>query len=214
MADNQQTPDNLITYLDDLKNIRCIHKNIQDKITTLVKILELRQTPSMQTLGNLNYHGNVIDDEMKDEDFGIIYSNIDLLSIHLPNLRREQINWNTLQQEEIRLLAGYIKEIIEEANEIKEKIVNVPIKQKPDLMDEQEKTAFEQIQRTDLNLLKEKTNQATFVFLLKDIIDRCDTKEKKILTDNICLEFFGKKLEDMEWKIGAKKKTVAKRAKQ
>ena len=133
----------------------------------------------MQTLGNLNYHGNVIDDEMKDEDFGIIYSNIDLLSIHLPNLRREQINWNTLQQEEIRLLAGYIKEIIEEANEIKEKIVNVPIKQKPDLMDEQEKTAFEQIQRTDLNLLKEKTNQATFVFLLKDIIWISTLKQEK-----------------------------------
>lgn len=214
MADNkQQTPDNPLTYLEELKNIRCIHKNIQDKINILIKILELRKTPSMQILGNLNEYGKIIDTELKDEEFGMVYSNIDLLSIHLPNLIREYRNWNTLQQEEIRLLADYIREIIQESNEIKEKIINIPIKQKTDLMDEQEKIAFGQVQRKDLNRLKEQPNKIAFVTILKNITDRCNTQEKKILTDNICLEFYGKKAEDMEWKIGKKNKITAKSAK-
>jgi len=211
--DKQQTPDNPITYLEELKNIRCIHKNIQDKINTLIKILELRQTSCAQTLGNLSHHGSVIDTALTDEELGVVYSNINLLSIHLPNLRREQVNWNTLQQEEIRLLASYIAEIIQEANEIKEKIVNVPVKQKTDLMDEQEKVAFEQIQRKDLSILKEQLNKLDFGRILKDINDRCNTQEKKILTENICLEFYGKKLEDIEWKIGMRRKIIAKSAK-
>ncbi len=213
MADKQQTPDNPITYLEELKNIKCIHKTIQDKISTLIKILELRRTPSTQTMGNLSEYGNIISTELKDEEFGIVYSNIDLISIHLPNLIREQRNWNTLQQEEIMLLASYIREIVQEANEIKEKIVNVPIKQKSDLMDEQEKTAFEQVQRKDLNSLKEQPTKLDFGRVLKGINDRCNTQEKKILIENICLEFYGKRLGEMEWKIGKRNKTIVKSAK-
>ena len=98
------------------------------------------------------------------------------------------------------------------ANEIQEKIVNIPIKQKTDLMDEQEKVAFEQIQRKNLGILKEHSNKVAFGYNLKDINDRCNTQEKKILTDNICFEFYGKKLEEIEWKIGMRK-TTAKSAK-
>jgi len=212
MVDNK-TEDDAIPYLSELEGITCIHPDITDSIVTLIRILKMRKTPAKQSLMNLNHHSNIIDEEMIDEDFGIVYSNIELLSIHLPNLRREQINWNTLQQEEIRLLVDFIKEIVNKANDIKEKIIKEPIKQKQDLMDEQEKTAFEQIQRKELMDLNNSTSKAEFNNNLYMINNRCTTKEGRILTNNICLEFYGKKLEEMEWKIGKKKKINAKNAK-
>ena len=163
---------------------------------------------------NLGHHSNIIDEELRDEDFGIVYSNIDLLTIHLPNLRREQINWNTLQQEEIGLLADFIVEIIEKANQIKEKVIKEPIKQKEDMMDEQEKTAFEQVVRKELASLNDRETKIDYSNSLKKIRDRLSTKEKEILANNICLEFYGKKLEEMEWKIGKRKKADAKSAMQ
>ena len=215
MAENkQQTEDDTIPYMIKLEELTCIHPEIRESIITLIKILKMRKTSLKQTLMNLGHHSNIIDEELRDEDFGIVYSNIDLLTIHLPNLRREQINWNTLQQEEIGLLADFIVEIIEKANQIKEKVIKEPIKQKEDMMDEQEKTAFEQVVRKELASLNDRETKIDYSNSLKKIRDRLSTKEKEILANNICLEFYGKKLEEMEWKIGKRKKADAKSAMQ
>lgn len=212
MVENKQTEDDTIPYLKKLKELNSIHPIIQESISTLLKILEMRITPSGQTLKNLGHHLKIINTELMDEEFGMIYSNIDLLSIHLPNLLREEKNWNTLQLEERILLVDFLIEIVNKANKIKEKIIKEPVKQK-DMMDEQEKTAFLQIQRADINKLKEVTTKLDFVRIKKIALDRCNTKEKKILMENIFLEFFGGKSEDIEWKqMGRKRKIIVKNA--
>ena len=213
--DKSPTVENPISYIDKLGRINCIHKNIQEKLVTLIRILKMRITPKTQTLKNLSRLQVQIDDELSDEEFGIVYSNMDVLSIHLPNLRNEQKNWNTLQQEEVVLLADYIDEIVAEANNIKKEIVKVPIEQKESLMDMQEKNAFEQTQKMALNALKGLKRKGDFDFSKRIILDRCNTEEKKILINNLCFEMYGQKLEEMEWKIGMKgKKASAKSVEQ
>lgn len=197
-----ETVANPIRYLEGLKTLKVVHPEIKAKLDEYIRILEESKTHKKQIIENINHHFNKIHDEINDmED---IYSGIDILSIHLPNYEREQKNWNTLEHKEITLLVSAIKELIEASNRIEHKIIEKPVVQKEQGKTEQEKIAFENVQRQHLNAMDDATSKIQFSILRSKLKGMIKTEEEKILTNNLALEIFGKKVEDLEWEIKRK----------
>jgi len=48
-------------------------------------------------------------------------------------------------------------------------------------------------------------SKAEFNMIKNRVIKRMKTEEDRIMTDNICLDVFGKKIGDLEWQIGGRK---------
>lgn len=123
----KETIANLLDYLERLKNLKPKHEIIKNMLDRSIAILEDSKTHLMQIIMNINHHSGLIKTELAEEEFGIVYSNIDILSTHLPNFQREQKNWNTLKQKEINNLAKCIENLVEASNNIERKIVEVAI---------------------------------------------------------------------------------------
>ena len=213
MEDNEQIQVNPIDYLPTLESIKCNHSKIQEKVDRLIEILKNQITQKKQSLINFESQFKRIEDKTEDEEFKFTFGDMDIFKHFIPDLLREFKNLNTTNVEEQKLLAEYIKHIVLESNELKNNIVKEPIIQKKELMDEQEKMAFEQAQLNDFGKLNDVTNKGSFNVIVNRIKARCDTKEKEILANNICLEKYSRKLEDIEWKYGTRKKTNVKSAK-
>lgn len=199
------TEERPIKYLEDLKKLKSPHKEIQEIINKHIQILEQNIVPMRQTMVNINHHKGQIDTQLSDEEFKDVYSNIEILSTHYPNYEREIKNWNTLKQKEVLNLILFAKELIDVSSKIEKQIIKEPIVQKEPVKTEQEKIAFEEKQKQDLMSMKQATSKVEFNIIRNKIKGSVKTKEEEMLSDNICLEIFGKKLSDLEWIIGKKK---------
>ena len=205
----QETKTNPIRYLEDLKKLEIVHPSIKQKFNEYVRVLEESKIHKIQIINNIDHHYNQINHEM--EELKDVYSGIDILSTHLPNYEREQKNWNTLQHNEISVLVSAIKDIIKLANDIKVKIVEKPVVQKQEGKTEQEKVAFENVQKEYLIAMKNATSKAEYNIIRNQLRAMVNTEEEKVLTNNLSLEIFGKRMEELEWEI--KRKTPRKDAK-
>ena len=87
--------------------------------------------------------------------------------------------------------------------------VTKAVVQKEEAKTEQEIKAFENKQREDMMQMENASNKAEYNLIRNNIIKMAKTEEEKIITDNISLDIFGKKIGDKEWKIGRRKKKMS-----
>ena len=202
--------DHILPYLPRLRSIKTIHTPIKIIVDKYMKVIEEFEGPIKENMDSVVSFKKEIKNELFDPSFGDIYPDSSLNKM-FPLYENAQKNFNTRQDKLIQKFVEFIIEIIEIANEIKETIREVPIKQEEPIKSEAEKKAFENKQQSDMMLLEDKKkieNKADFNLVKNNIMKRAETDEERILTDNIALKIFGKKIGDVEWNIGRKKKTT------
>jgi len=196
----------VLPYLSKLKELKSIHPSIQISIEKWIRVLEEAQGPIKENMNSVMDSKKQIDEELIDANFGDIYPDSNLNKI-FPLYEQAQKNFNTRQGKQAINLSEFIIELVTICDGIKEKIVEVPAFQEEPIKSESEKKAFENKQRQDIKNLKDKvSNKAHFNLTRNKILKLAQTKEEKMITDNIALDIFGKKLEDVPWDIGKRKK--------
>lgn len=200
----KDTDKKLLTYLDDLSKIKSTHPEIQIVMKNAMEVMEQLRIPLNQSMTNIMQYDKEIKEETGEEsEYGSIYFNIPLISKTIPSYQREQQNLRTLKQKQIANLVETIKKLIDAMNEISSQIKEVSVPQK-EVMAEPDKKAFESIQSIDILKLTKVKKKTSFTMLKKQITDRAETPEQKLLTDNISRRILGKKIEEEEWKMGKK----------
>ena len=202
--------DHILPYLLRLRSIKTIHTPIKIIVDKYIKVITEFEGPIKENMDSVVSFKKEIKNELFDPSFGDIYPDSSLNKM-FPLYENAQKNFNTRQDKLIQKFVEFIIEIIEIANEIKETIREVPVKQEEPIKSEAEKKAFENKQQSDMMLLEDKKkieNKADFNLVKNNIMKRAETDEERILTDNIALKIFGKKIGDVEWNIGRKKKTM------
>lgn len=193
-------------HLQELKELKSIHPQINNLLEKYLAVLERHIDPIKESMQNAVKFRKKMNEQMGDEYYGDYYSNIPLISDTIPNFRDAQLDFNTKVERQKSDLYKFIHELISESNNIKEKIVTKPIVQKQEGKTEQEIKAFENKQRDAMMDMEKVTQKAEFNRMKNDILKMAKTEEEKIITNNIALDLFGKKLEEKEWHIGRRKK--------
>jgi len=192
-------------YLEEFAKLTSIHKPIQDKIKEHIRILKALLIPFKQTMMSAGEYEKKIKNEISNEEYSEVYSDMPVLASYLPDYQREMKNLRTLDTTQTRNFVNFIIELIEVSNEIKVPIkVHLPAKESK--MDEQEKSSFESFQNADLLVMDLAKSKAEFNSTRFKIKGRIKNKEQQDITDELSLKVFGKKIGDMEWTIGGKKK--------
>jgi len=125
-----QKDKSLFSYFEEFKKPKSSHPSIQNIIDNHSRILEQLKVPITQSLKNISIIHGEIQSELSDEEFGLVYSNIKLLSDTFPNYDREQKNLLTLYSILINNTVVYVKELVEGTNEIEAKVIQEPIAKK------------------------------------------------------------------------------------
>ena len=210
--DSQQPHDGFVlAYLPKLRDLKTIHPPIKIIIDKHLKVFEEFEGPIRENMASVVSFKKEIKAELFDENFGNIYPDSSLNKM-FPLYEEAQKNFNTRQDRQLLKFSEFVIELINASNQIKETIREVPVNQEEPIKSEAEKKAFENKQQSDMMLLEDKKktpNKADFNLIKNNIMKRAETNEEKILTDNIALKIFGKKIGDVEWNIGRKKKTMS-----
>lgn len=201
----QDTDKNLLVYLDKLKVMKSIHPPIQQIIDKYIRVLEEIRIPLRDDMKNVIKYRQEMKSKLVDEDYGDIYDDV-FLNETFTSYDIAQINFNTKKQKEIANLVEFIGILIEGINSIKEKVVTKTVVQKQEGKTEEEKKAFQNKQREDIMRMQNASNKAEHNIIRNNVLKRAESEEEKILTDEISLDIFGKKIGEVEWKIGRKKK--------
>ena len=198
----------VLVYFHELKELKSVHSSIQIAISRYIRVIEEQRGPKREAMQSVVSRKSEIKKELYDDNFGEIYPDSSLNKVF--SLYEEaQRDFNTKQEREIFNLIEFIKELVDTSNNIKEKIITKTIVQKEEPKSEQEIKAFENKQKEDMIFLQKKIpNKLDFNIIRDSIIKRAETEEEKIITNNLSLDLFGKKLEDVKWKIGGGRKTT------
>ncbi len=205
-----QIPD--MIHLEELKKLKSLHPQISNILEKYTAILERHIDPIKESMQNSIRVRKRMSEEMEDKYYGGFYDNIPLIKDTIPNFREAQLDFNTKVERQKSDLYKFINELINESNNIQEKVVEAPPPEKTN-MSEADKKAFKNKQQDDMMLLLDKKkvpNKAQFNLIKNNILKRAGTDEEKLTyTDNISREMFGIKMEDVEWMIGKRKKTMS-----
>ena len=205
-----QIPD--MIHLEELKKLKSLHPQISNILEKYTAILERHIDPIKESMQNSIRVRKRMSEEMEDKYYGGFYDNIPLIKDKIPNFREAQLDFNTKVERQKSDLYKFINELINESNNIQEKVVEAPPPEKTN-MSEADKKAFKNKQQDDMMLLLDKKkvpNKAQFNLIKNNILKRAGTDEEKLTyTDNISREMFGIKMEDVEWMIGKRKKTMS-----
>lgn len=194
-----------LAYLETFNKLKSIHEPVQNVLDKHSRILEELKIPMTLSMSNISHYHREIEKQLKDDELGDIYSNISLLSSTFPDYDREQFNLITLHQREIMNLVLLIGELVEATNHITERIITNPVPTDRPPKTEQERLDYENLQKRDLMSMTEAKAKSSFNILRNTVLNRINTEEERALTNNICSEFFGKKIDEVEWKPGKKK---------
>ena len=201
---NQTTPD--MVHLDNLKKLKPTHQSIKNIHQRYIMVLERHIDPIKESMENSLKSRQRMNNELQDEYYGDFYSNIPLIKDVIPAFRDAQMDFNIKVERQKKDLVLFIIDLVNATNEIKDKVIEIPVKQKESQKSEAEKKAFENKQREDMMLMQKASNKAHHNNIKNNITKMAKTEEEKILTDNISLDIFGRKLKEEEWKIGGRKK--------
>jgi hypothetical protein len=111
----------LIPYLKNIENLKSVHPEIQVQIDNYVIRLRQLIIPKKIILVNHRTQKDRIEKAQEDKELMDIYSNIDLISIHLPNYIEVNKGYNTILNQENQILSTMIVELVNIANGIKNK---------------------------------------------------------------------------------------------
>lgn len=196
----------ILPYISKLKAIKTIHPSIKIVIDKYIRVIEEFRGPLRENMDSVVSFRGGIKSELFDESFGDIYPDSSLNKL-FPLYDNAQTNFNTRQQRIIETFAEFIIETIETTDKIKETIKEVPSSKQKE-MSEADIKAFENIQREEMLLMQKAPNKAEFNTKKNAVKGRAKKEEEIMITDNISRDIFGKKIGDVEWKIGKRKKNM------
>ena len=201
---DQNIPD--MVNLENLKKLNPVHTSIKNVLQKYIMVLERHIDPIKESMQNSLRSRERMKKELADEYYGEFYSNIPLIRDIIPAFRDAQLDFNTKVERQKKDLVLFIMELVDTTNEIKEKIIEVPVKQDESQKSEAGKKAFENKQRENMMLMQETSNKAHHNSMRNTVIKMAKTEEEKILTNNLSRDIFGKDITEVEWKIGGRKK--------
>lgn len=189
---------------DEFENLKSEHSNIQAVIDRYKKALKEVEFNLKISMNDMTEYKKKIEEESQSEEYGECYDNIPLISIIFPNFNREIGNYMEVIERNEDMLKDFIKDLVDESNNIKQTIAYKP-EEKTDLTDAEIK-AFDKIQRQDVKAMMDANIKAQFYFMKNRVLKRAETDEQKKITDAVSLDIFGKKIGDVGWMIGGRKK--------